>query len=442
MIGDQCSVFSIQCSVQMKRSTNKTKGDGGASGALLLAWLAVALAHVVVLATKLANAPHLPWAQLRPFGWYTLAMLLGVIWLRLAAFRGDTRLLAAVLFLAGMGVAIQFRMGTYATASPLSAAMLALPLGVLAMLLALSLARGGRHRLLAASGWLCYLAALAVLAVMLLFGRSFRGGVFLPGNLNPTEIVKPLLVIFLAAFLGGRTREFSETQAGIPLPPARTLLHFALLWAVPMVMILLLRDLGLLLLLNGVLVIMLYAVARKVGYLVVGGAGVLALGVVASLLSAHARARFAVWRDPFADPTGHGWQILQSLSAMYAGGLWGAGIGAGTPHVVPIVASDFIYSALAEELGFIACALLLLVYGGIFLRGWRLSAQAKTPFGVLLGTGLTASLAVQTLLNVAGVTKALPLTGITLPFISQGGSSLAVSLAMAGLLAAISESRR
>ncbi|MDD5704770.1 MAG: FtsW/RodA/SpoVE family cell cycle protein [Kiritimatiellae bacterium] len=423
-----------------KSGAKRGAAPSGPGGALAMAWLAVALAHAVVLATKLANAPSLPWRQLQPLAWFTAATLLCWLWLRLSDCRGDTHLVAMALFLAGMGMAIQFRMGVFAGAGG-KGVTLALPLGVGAMLVVLALARGGRYRLLPAVGWVCYLAAVAMLAAMLIFGRQYRGGVYLPGHLNPSEVVKPLLVIFLASFLSGRKADFSETQIGLPMPPARTLWLFAALWAVPVGLVLLMRDLGLLVLLNAVLTIMLYAVARKAGYLVAGGVGVVLLGMLAGWISAHARARFDVWLDPFADATGKGWQILQALSAMYAGGLWGAGIGAGTPQVVPIVASDFVYAALAEELGLIACALLLMVYGAMFLRGWRIASQAKGPFGVLLGVGLTSTLAVQTLLNVAGVTKALPMTGIPLPFISQGGSSLATSLAMIGLLVAMSEGK-
>jgi cell division protein FtsW (lipid II flippase) len=126
---------------------------------------------------------------------------------------------------------------------------------------------------------------------------------------------------------------------------------------------------------------------------------------------------------------------------MYSGGLWGSGIGAGAPHTVPIATSDFIYAAWAEELGLVGCALLLAVYAILFARGWRAAAAASTPFLTGLGAGLTAALAFQTLINVAGVTKALPLTGITLPFISHGGSSLVICLIMAGLLAAVSDRR-
>lgn len=427
-----------------KADSKRKKTCGGAvshDGPLwLMVWLTAALAHAVLLATRVANAPAIPWGQLQAFGFYSVGTLLTWLLLRLHRGRLDGRLVAMVFFLMGIGLAIQFRMGVFAGQGG-KGVVLAVPLGIAALLAVILLAAGGRYRHLAALGWLCYLLAVAALAAMLVFGRRYRGGVYLPGNLNPSEIVKPLLVVFLAAFLSGRKADFAETQVGIPMPPARTLWLFALLWVVPVMLVIMLRDLGLLLLLNTVLVIMLYAVARKAGYLVVGGIGVILSGLVVGAISSHARVRFDIWREPFASATGGGWQILQGLSAMYAGGLWGAGIGAGSPQAVPIVTSDFIYAALAEELGLIACALLLLLFGMMAARGWAIAVRARGPFGMLLGTGLTAVLSVQAILNVGGVAKAIPMTGITLPFISQGGSSLVAALVCLGILAAMTDSR-
>lgn len=421
---------------------SRTGGEDRSGGLLwFLVWFAVALGHAVLLATKLANAPSLPWGQLQAFGCYTAGMIFTGLVLRYHPGRLDIRIVAMAFFLMGIGLAVQFRMGVFAGEAG-RGVVLAVPLGIAALLAVLAMASNGRYRLLASLGGLCYAIAVAGLVAVLIFGRRYRGGIYIPGNLNPTEIVKPLLVVFLAAFLSGRKADFSETQIGMPLPPARTLWRFGLLWAVPVGLIILLRDLGLLLLLNTVLVIMLYAVARKVGYLIVGGIGVVLSGLVVGVISAHARARFDVWLNPFEDVTGKGWQILQGLSAMYAGGLWGAGIGAGAPQAIPIVSSDFVYAALAEELGIIACALLILVFCMLALRGWSIAAQARGPFGMLLGVGLTATLAVQALLNVGGVTKAIPMTGITLPFVSQGGSSMVSVLIIIGLLAAISDGRK
>ena len=421
------------------RKVSSTASAGGGLGLrFLLVWATTAAAYAVLLAMRLANAPSLPWIQLAPFGAFSAA--LAVLWLMLRSREGqvDSGLFLIPSFLTGLGIAMQFRMGTFAEGQGTGFA-LALPLGFAAMAGVYLAASGGRWKALTSVTYACYGAAILLLGAMLVFGRRYRGGIYLPGNLNPTEIVKPLLVVFLAGFLSGRKREFSETQIGIPVPPAKALWFFALLWAVPFGLVLLLHDLGLLILLNATMVVMLYAVGRKFGYLVVGALGVAASGAALGLLSAHAKARFDVWLHPFADPTGGGWQILQSLSALNAGGIWGAGIGAGSPQAVPIVTSDFVYAAIAEELGILVCALILVAYGCLFARGWRVASRVTSPFGSLLAAGLTSALAFQTLLNLGGVTKALPLTGIVLPFLSQGGSSLVTMLAMAGLLGALSD---
>ncbi len=389
-----------------------------------------------VLAVKIGNAPAIPWMQLVPYGVYAASLPVAWCWLRLFGYRGDGVIPAAALLLAGLGIIMQFRMGAYADVSPWSAVWAAYPLGLCGFLAVSGFLGRQRITALQGAGWLCYLLAVGVLAAMAVLGRRYRGGMFMPGNMNPSEVVKPLLVIFLASFLARRKKAFSEA-----LPPLPALMLLGVLWSVPMAAILYLKDLGLLVLLNGVLVVMLFAATRRLGYLALGAIGVAALGFAAMKLSPHARIRFEIWQDPFADPTGKGWQVLQALSAMYSGGLWGAGIGAGVPHAVPIVTSDFIYAAWAEELGFVGCFLLVGVYAVLFARGWRASAAASTPFAILVGAGVTAALAFQTILNVAGVTKALPLTGITLPFISHGGSSLVTTLIMAGLLAAVSDPR-
>lgn len=429
---------------QRKRSGNARKGASSASApstGALLAWaFAIPLvAHLAVLAVKLANAPAMPWTQLVPLGIHAATLLVAWAWLKLTRFGGDATPLAAALGLAGIGIAMQMRLGSYAGASPLSMQLMAYPIGVAALLATMLLFGNGRAAALARLGWLAYAGAIAALAAMLVLGHRYRGGVYMAGNLNPSEIVKPLMVLFLAAFLSGRQKEFSAAQAGIPMPDKTSLCILAVSWALPMAMVMMLHDLGLLILLNAVLVVMLYAITRRLGYLLIGAAGVTGFAIAAGRLSSHAQARFAAWSSPFADPTGKGWQICQSLTALYSGGACGAGLGRGTPQSVPIVSSDFVYAAFGEELGFIGCALIVALFAVLFARGWRIAETASGgPFGQLLGAGITATLAIQTLLNIGGVTKAIPLTGITLPFLSQGGSSLAVSLALVGLLVALS----
>lgn len=404
-----------------------------------LSLLTVAFASLSVLSVK-PVAEAAPWQeQFVPFLFYVLGFPLLLGGMRLCNWKGDPGLFGAVALISGIGLVVQYRMGSFAAGIAKPAALVAFPCGLAAFAAGFLLTAKGRGAKLAFLGWPAYALAVGGLAAMLLLGRKFRGGMYLPGNMNPTEVVKPLLVWFLAFYLAKRGKAFAETQAGIPVPPWRTLASLAAFWSVPILASILLHDLGLTALLNAVLIIMLFAVTRKAGYLVLGGAAVAAAGYAVQLLSSHASARFDVWLHPFRDPTGKGWQALQALSAMFSGGLWGAGLGSGLPEAVPIVTSDFVYAAMAEELGFAGCACVLLAYLVLFSRGFKAAGALPSPFEQLLCAGLTASLAVQTLLNIAGVAKALPMTGITLPFISHGGSSLITSLFIAGLLVGFSD---
>lgn len=410
-----------------------------ALGLHLLTLLTLLCAIGSIFCMKIGTPSPVTWEPFLPILVYLLGIPLILLCLRLSRWRGDAALLATTFILCGIGLVMQLRMGSFAQGLAKPTVLLPLPLGLLAFLVGVAATAKGRGTWLSNVRWPAYLATIGVLLAMLLLGRAYRGGTYMPGNMNPSEIIKPLLVIFLAAYLSRRQKAFSETQIGIPVPPLRQLVALALLWALPMGLIIVIKDLGLMMLLSAILIIMLFAVARATGYLAIGlvAAALSAFGL--QFISANARTRFDIWLHPFADPTGKGWQILQGLAAMYSGGLWGSGLGAGVPQSVPIVTSDFIYAAVAEEVGLVGCFLLLLLYATLFSRGLRVAGAARTPFERLLGIGLTASLAAQTLLNVAGVTKALPMTGITLPLISHGGSSLITTLLVAGMLAGLSD---
>ena len=413
-------------------------GEGARAFSVRLAtiWGTVAAAFATLVVGRLRWDGVLDTALLLPFGIFTLAVAAEWLLLRRRAIFSDLRLFEIATFLVGIGLAMQSRMGTFSGGGYLGF-KLALPAGFAAMLAVYFIACGRRWEHLEKAGFVCLGMAVALLAAMAVLGRRYRGGIYLPGNVNPSEFAKPLLVVFLASFLAGRRKDFSATTAGVPAPPVRSLGVLVALWCIPNILAMALHDLGLVLLFNAVLVVMLYAVGRKPGYLALGALGVVGAGWLLWLVSGHVRTRFLAWLDPFADPTGGGWQVLQGLSAMYAGGIWGAGIGAGSPESVPIVTSDFVYAAVCEELGLIAALLILALYASLFLRGFSAAGRAKSPFGELLAIGLCATLAVQAVLNLGGVTKALPLTGIVLPFLSQGGSGFVAMLAMTGLLAAV-----
>ena len=167
----------------------------------------------------------------------------------------------------------------------------------------------------------------------------------------------------------------------------------------------------------------------------IGAAGVLLVGAVAAVLFVpYVAARVASFRDPFSDLTGDGWQIVQSLYAIGSGGLFGVGLGQGTPEKIPAYYNDFIFAVVCEQLGQAFGVLLLAVYVLLILRGVTVVARARRSFEMLLGCGVLAMLGIQTFMIVAGVIKMIPLTGVTMPFLSYGGSSLLSCMAMIGIL--------
>ena len=410
-----------------------------AAGVFLVVLLALGCALLAVLGVKSGELAGASAAPLIPLGVFAAGVPLLLVWLRVIGWRGDAGILGAVILLSGLGLTVQFRMGSFARGLESLQSLAPFAVGLAAFAAGATLTRKGKGAWTQPMGWVAYLAALGVLGAVMALGRGYRGGLYLAGNISPTEVVKPLLVFFLAMYLGRNAEAFSETRAGIPLPSFPALAGLVALWCVPMGLTVYQRDLGMVALLNAILLVMLFAVGRRMGYLALGLAALAAAGYGVQYLPSHVQVRFDVWLNPFEDPTGKGWQILHGLAAMYSGGWWGAGLGVGVPQAVPIVTSDFIYAALAEEVGLVGCALLLAAYAVLFSRGFRAAGAAATPFERLLCVGLTASLATQTLLNVAGVTKALPMTGITLPFISHGGTSLITSMLTAGLICGLSD---
>lgn len=378
-------------------------------------------------------------ADLLPLGIYALS--LGVIHttLVLARFRGDQLLLGAVAFLSGLGLLVQYRMGAFpagSTANPLPYVIY--PAGMLLLLAVCLVGMRGRYNLLARLPWGWAALSLLLIGVLLATGQRFRGAVYGAGFITPTELLKLTVILFLAGYLVVQGRALAAWHHWV-IPPLKRLLPLALFWVVLSGLLLVQRDLGMFVLLSVPMLILLWLGTGHIGYPVYGLAGAVGAGWLVLGVFAHGQRRVAAWQDPFSDPTGGSWQILQGLTGMFSGGLWGEGFGQGNPEYTPIAESDFIYSVIGEELGFLGSVLLVLFFLLLFQRGLRIASQTRSPFGWLLCTGLVAVLAVQTFLNIGGVTKLIPLTGITLPFISHGGSSLATAFASLGLILAVSD---
>jgi cell division protein FtsW len=213
------------------------------------------------------------------------------------------------------------------------------------------------------------------------------------------------------------------------------------MWSFSTLLLVTQRDLGMSTLFFAVFVIMLYLASGRWEY-VAAGALLLALGaLIGFFLFDVVRLRVEAWWNPWLDPTGRSFQIVQSLIALAAGGLFGSGPGLGAPGLIPVVHSDFIFASLAEEWGLVGALAAVGLMAVLVLRGLRIAADAAGTFGQLLASGLATVLGVQAFLILGGVIKLTPLTGLTLPFMSYGGSSLVANFILVGLLLRLSVSR-
>jgi cell division protein FtsW (lipid II flippase) len=264
---------------------------------------------------------------------------------------------------------------------------------------------------------------------------------------QPSELLKVVLVIFLAAYLADNRSLLaaSSTRLGpLLLPPLPYLLPLLAMWSLAILVVVIQRDLGAAFLFFGVFLGLLYVATRRVAYVVLG----LVLFVVAALvlyrLFPHVRLRVDVWLDPTADPLGSGFQALRALYAFGRGGILGTGLGAGLPQVggglaIPALHTDFAFAALGEELGMAGAVAICALFLVIAERGLRIAARAADEFGALLAAGLTMVIVLQAALIIGGNLKLVPLTGITLPFVSYGGSSILANGLVVGLLLAFSD---
>ncbi len=288
------------------------------------------------------------------------------------------------------------------------------------------------------------IAGLALTAGAAVFGAEingarlwFRLGIF---NFQPGEFLKLCLVIFLAAYLDDK-RDLLQTPykiLGIPLPPLPYLLPLLGMWAISILLLVFQKDLGPAELFFGIFLVMLYVASGRAWYVLAGLLAFAVASVVAYQLFDHVQTRVVAWLNPWPEGQGRSYQIVQALFGFAQGGVFGQGLGYGKPNSIPEVQTDYVFAAIGEEMGLagtlgIIALNLLLVY-----RCFHISLNARTGFYQYLSIGFAALLGLQSFIIIAGVTKLIPLTGMTLPFVSYGGSSILINFLIAGILVKIS----
>jgi cell division protein FtsW (lipid II flippase) len=264
-------------------------------------------------------------------------------------------------------------------------------------------------------------------------------------SIQPGEFAKICLIVFFAAYLVDKRDVLalaSRRVAGLEIPRARDLGPVLAVWVVSILVLVFERDLGSSLLLFGIFVVMLYVATERASWLLIG-VGLFAGGaLIAYQLFGHVRVRVDTWLDPFAYRDEGGYQLVQSLFGLGTGGLFGAGLGGGRPDQVPVAKSDFIASALGEELGLFGLVAVIVIYLVLVERGLRTSLVVRDAFGKLLAGGLAFAVAWQLFVVLGGVTGLLPLTGLTTPFVAYGGSSLVANFGLVAILVRISDAAR
>lgn len=373
----------------------------------------------------------------------TLAVPLGLfaafaaahIGVRIFAPGADPAILPIVFTLSGIGITFVTRLQPDASLSQVIFLFLgvALMVGTLAVVKNLEVIKRYKYVL--------GIAGIILLVLPMFIGTEIYGsklwikiGSF---QFQPGEFAKVLIVLFLAGYLAENRELLSisnRTVLGIKFPRLRLLYPLFIVWGVCLLVVAFERDLGSALLFYTIFLIMLYVATGRVSYVIIGLA-LLAVGAFGMYqIMSHVQVRVAIWLDPFSDAQNLGYQIVQSLFSLADGGLAGVGIGKGMADIIPVVASDMIFAAIGEEMGLLGGSAVLLLFMLFAVRGLTTAARAKSDLAAFSAAGLTAAISFQAFTIVGGVTKLIPLTGVTLPFMSQGGSSLLASFVIVALL--------
>ena len=378
--------------------------------------------------------------------------------LRVTAPQADPFILPIVTTLNGLGIAMIYRLGLDSDSTGWNSGgvrqMVWTALAIVLSLVVLLVIRN--HRVLQRYTYIAMFTGIVLLLLPMLpgIGREIYGArVWIgigPFSFQPGEIAKIALAVFFAGYLVTARDNLSLMGTkflGMRFPRMRDLGPILIIWAAAMAVLVFQRDLGTSLLYFGLFLVMIYVATGRVSWIVLGLVLFVGGAVIASQALTYVNGRFDAWLNPFSatnyDAAYHGsYQLVQGLFGMANGGMIGSGLGSGRPNITPLADSDFIIASLGEELGLFGLFAILSLYLLLVSRGFRIAFLGQDDFGRLLGVGLSFIIALQVFIVIGGVTRVIPLTGLTTPFLAAGGSSLLANWIIAILLLRLSDTVR
>jgi cell division protein FtsW (lipid II flippase) len=396
--------------------------------------------------TRLGSASYI-------YGAYFLAICLAThIYLRIRLPNADPYLFPLVALLTAFGLVMIYRIDDGLARDQANWFVMGLILFALTIQFLRDYEVLERYRYTIAGAGLLLLLAPRIPGIGQQVNGAYLGVKIGPLAFQPAEFSKIAIVIFLASYL----REHREVLIvgakrvlGVTLPPLKHFGPMLVVWGASMFMLVFIRDLGSSLMFFAAFLALLYVATGRFSFVVIGMAMFAAGAWFFASTVPHVHERVTIWLDPYQDPGGSGYQILQSIFAQADGGLFGKGFGqslltipGSTDALLPAAQTDTIYSLIVNEVGLFGACGVVLIYLLIAARGFKIALLASDGFSKLLATGLTAVFSIQAFVIIGGVTRVIPLTGVTLPFISYGGSSIVANFVLLALLLLISDRAR
>lgn len=408
---------------------------------MMLALIAVAVGFATLLVTQHVAAPPMIYG-----GAYLGTMCILYLAVRIALPHSDALLIPLVTLLTGVGLLMVYRL-TYNVVGVQNLAttqVVWILVGSGALFLTILLFRD--YQRLLNYRYLLALIALGLITSTIVFGHEVNGAKLWlqigPVSFEPSQLAQILLIMFFAKYLAEKREVMTVTTRrflGLQIPSLKYFGPVVFVWLISVALLIFEKDIGFSLLFMAVSLLMMYTATGRITYVLLGTLlFVIGLPILYEVFT-HVRVRIDSWLDPWSDPYATGFQILQSIFNISDGGITGTGLGQGFAQTIPDVQTDYVFSAIASELGFLGATVILLTFLMFAYRGMKIALLAQDSASKLLAGGLTMAFTLQTLIVVGGVTKAIPLTGLGLPFVSYGGTSVVSNFILTGFLLVISE---